>query len=34
MRGIEDKLTEENNEEITASARYKRARQILQTMQE
>lgn len=34
MRQIEEKITNENNEEITSSAKYKRSRQILQIMQE
>lgn len=32
IKEIEDKLTDENQDELTSSARYERARQILQSM--
>lgn len=34
MKDIEDKITDENQEELTSSIKYERAREILQTMQE
>lgn len=34
IKEIEDKITEDNQEELTSSSRYERARIILQTMQE
>lgn len=34
MKEIEEKISDENRDELTSSAKYKRAREILQSMQD